>query len=79
MISEATASRALGYAQVLAQLDGELTAEEARERTTTTTRRFVRRQRSWFRRDPALTWFDAARPDLVDAVTDVITTRTIGS
>jgi tRNA dimethylallyltransferase len=72
-----TASRALGYAQVLAQFDGTLTAEEARERTVSTTRRFVRRQRSWFRRDAALTWFDAARPDLVDTVTSVITDRTI--
>ena len=72
-----TASRALGYAQVLAQFDGTLTAEEARERTVSTTRRFVRRQRSWFRRDAALTWFDAARPDLVDAVTRQITDRTI--
>ena len=72
-----TASRALGYAQVLAQFDGELTAEEARERTASTTRRFVRRQRSWFRRDAALTWFDAARGDLVDAVTAEITARTI--
>jgi tRNA dimethylallyltransferase len=72
-----TASRALGYAQVLAQLDGTLTAAEARERTVSTTRRFVRRQRSWFRRDTALTWFDAARPDLVDAVTREITDRTI--
>jgi len=72
-----TASRALGYAQVLAQLDGALTPAEARERTVSTTRRFVRRQRSWFRRDPALTWLDAARPDLVDAVSDVITARTI--
>jgi tRNA dimethylallyltransferase len=72
-----TASRALGYAQVLAQLDGTLTAEQARERTVSTTRRFVRRQRSWFRRDPALTWFDAGRADLVDAVTSVITDRTI--
>jgi tRNA dimethylallyltransferase len=74
-----TASRALGYAQVLAQFDGVLTAEEARERTVSTTRRFVRRQRSWFRRDPALTWFDAARPDLVDAVGSVIPVRTIGA
>jgi tRNA dimethylallyltransferase len=74
-----TASRALGYAQVLAQFDGELTPEEARERTVATTRRFVRRQRSWFRRDPALTWFDAARPDLVDAVTAAIPARTIGT
>ena len=72
-----TASRALGYAQVLAQFDGDLTAAEARERTVTTTRRFVRRQRSWFRRDAATTWFDAGRPDLLDAVTDVITARTI--
>jgi len=72
-----TASRALGYAQVLAQLDGELSPDEARERTVLTTRRFVRRQRSWFRRDPATTWFDAARPDLLDAVTSEITARTI--
>jgi tRNA dimethylallyltransferase len=72
-----TASRALGYAQVLAQFDGDLTPEEARERTASTTRRFVRRQRSWFRRDAGTTWFDAARPDLLDAVTGVITARTI--
>jgi tRNA dimethylallyltransferase len=73
-----TASRALGYAQVLAQLDGALTAAEARERTVTTTRRFVRRQRSWFRRDATTTWFDAARPDLPDAVEELLTGRTIG-
>ena len=74
-----TASRALGYAQVLAQLDGALTAADARERTVTTTRRFVRRQRSWFRRDAGLTWFDAARPDLLDAVAGHVADRTIGS
>ena len=73
----ATASRALGYAQVLQQFDGALTAAEARERTVTATRRFVRRQRSWFRRDPATTWFDAARPDLVDAVGVLVGDRTI--
>ena len=72
-----TASRALGYAQVLAQLDGELSPDEARERTVLTTRRFVRRQRSWFRRDRATAWFDAARPDLLDAVTAQIPARTI--
>ncbi|TFV63191.1 UNVERIFIED_ORG: tRNA (adenosine(37)-N6)-dimethylallyltransferase MiaA [Bacillus sp. AZ43] len=72
-----TASRALGYAQVLAQFDGELTPDEARERTVTTTRRFVRRQRSWFRRDATVHWFEAARPDLADAVSGVITARTI--
>ena len=72
-----TASRALGYAQVLAQLDGTLTPAEARERTVSATRRFVRRQRSWFRRDAATTWLDAARPDLVDAALAVITARTL--
>ncbi|HVD28292.1 MAG TPA: tRNA (adenosine(37)-N6)-dimethylallyltransferase MiaA [Mycobacteriales bacterium] len=72
-----TASRALGYAQVLAHFDGALTPDEARERTIGTTRRFVRRQRSWFRRDATISWFDAGRPDLADAVTAVITARTI--
>jgi len=67
-----TASRALGYAQVLQQFDGVLTAAEARERTVVTTRRFVRRQRSWFRRDATTTWFDAARPDLADAVVELL-------
>jgi tRNA dimethylallyltransferase len=67
-----TASRALGYAQVLQQFDGVLTPAEARERTVTTTRRFVRRQRSWFRRDPATTWFDAARPDLAERVLELL-------
>ncbi|RBY90961.1 tRNA (adenosine(37)-N6)-dimethylallyltransferase MiaA [Blastococcus sp. TF02A-30] len=74
-----TASRALGYAQVLAQFDGVLTPEEAKERTVSTTRRFVRRQRSWFRRDAATTWFDAARPDLAEAVGALLADRTIGT
>ena len=72
-----TASRALGYAQVLAQLEGALTAAEARDRTITTTRRFVRRQRSWFRRDPTVRWLDAGRSDLVPAVEAQLRDRTI--
>jgi tRNA dimethylallyltransferase len=60
----ATASRALGYAQALAQLDGDLTEHEAIERTQLATRRFVRRQRSWFRRDPRVRWLDASAADL---------------
>jgi tRNA dimethylallyltransferase len=51
-----TASRALGYAQVLAFLAGEWTEEEAARQTVQATRRFVRRQESWFRRDPRVTW-----------------------
>ncbi len=51
-----TASRALGYQQVLAFLAGTTTEDEARERTVTGTRRFVRRQDAWFRKDPRVVW-----------------------
>jgi tRNA dimethylallyltransferase len=61
-----TASRALGYQQVLAHLAGECSEAEAREETVRATRRFVRRQRTWFRRDPRITWLDATAPDLLD-------------
>ncbi|WP_328461291.1 tRNA (adenosine(37)-N6)-dimethylallyltransferase MiaA [Actinoplanes sp. NBC_00393] len=60
-----TASRALGYQQALAQIDGELTEDEAKADTVRGTRRFVRRQRSWFRRDSSITWLDGASPTLV--------------
>ncbi|MGQ0838686.1 tRNA (adenosine(37)-N6)-dimethylallyltransferase MiaA [Actinokineospora sp.] len=62
-----TASRALGYQQVLAAIDGDHDLAGAAEETARATRRFVRRQRSWFRRDKRITWLDAARADLVDA------------
>ena len=62
-----TASRALGYAQVLADLDAAAaTASAAREPTFIGTRRYVRRQRSWFRRDHRITWLDGAAPDNVE-------------
>ena len=60
-----TSSRALGYQQALGQIDGELTEEQAKADTVQGTRRFVRRQRSWFRRDPAIHWFDGASATLV--------------
>jgi tRNA dimethylallyltransferase len=56
-----TASRALGYAQVLAMLDGRYDEPTAIETTKTATRRFVRRQRAWFRRDPRICWLDPAQ------------------
>jgi tRNA dimethylallyltransferase len=55
-----TASRALGYAQVLADLDAGGNGDAAREPTFIGTRRYVRRQRSWFRRDHRIHWLDAA-------------------
>jgi tRNA dimethylallyltransferase len=54
-----TASRALGYAQVLRHLAGEWTDERARQETARATRKFARRQESWFRRDPRIVWLDA--------------------
>lgn len=60
-----TASRALGYQQVLAELDGDHDMAAAAAVTAQATRRFVRRQRSWFRRDQRVTWLDATRTDLV--------------
>jgi len=62
-----TASRALGYEQALAQLDGLATEAEAQETTIRKTRRFVRRQRSWFKRDPQIHWLDGGADDIVEA------------
>lgn len=67
-----TASRALGYQQVLRLLDGELTEEQAHDETVRATRRFVRRQRSWFRRDPRIQWLDSAAPDLIEAAVRLV-------
>ncbi|GAA3135064.1 tRNA (adenosine(37)-N6)-dimethylallyltransferase MiaA [Streptomyces rectiviolaceus] len=58
-----TASRALGYQQVLAALAGECTDDEARAETVRATKRFARRQDSWFRRDPRVHWLSGAMDD----------------
>ncbi len=58
-----TANRALGYQQVLAFLDGQITEEQAKELTIAGTRRFARRQDSWFRKDPRITWVAWDDPD----------------
>jgi len=60
LVADSTAGRAIGYAQVLDAQRGELTWEEAIERTITGTRRYVRRQRAWFNRDKRISWLDAA-------------------
>ena len=66
-----TAARALGYAQVLEALDAGGSAadiDRARELTFVGTRRYVRRQRSWFRRDHRVHWLDGASGGLAAAV-----------
>lgn len=72
-----TAWRALGYRQLLAVLDGDRSEDEAVTDTIAATRRFVRRQRSWFRRDRRLTWVDAAEPGLADRCVHVATARSV--
>ncbi|SEH90111.1 tRNA dimethylallyltransferase [Leifsonia sp. CL147] len=62
-----TARRAIGYAQALAELRGELTRAEAIAQTQQLTRRYARRQVSWFKRYPRIRWLDYDAPDLVDA------------
>lgn len=57
--SGTTAARAIGYAQALAQWDGRMTQEEAVAQTQALTRRYARRQVSWFKRYPELRWRDA--------------------
>lgn len=59
LVAQSTAGRAIGYAQVLQMLEGNISADEAREQTVLGTRRYVRRQRSWFKRDPRTQWVDA--------------------
>jgi tRNA dimethylallyltransferase len=58
-----TASRAIGYAQALAQPRGELDAREAIAQTQALTRRYARRQVSWFKRYEGASWFDTEATD----------------
>ncbi|MDP9318774.1 MAG: tRNA (adenosine(37)-N6)-dimethylallyltransferase MiaA [Actinomycetota bacterium] len=67
-----TASRALGYRQVLAYLTGDCTEREAFDETVTRTRRFARRQDSWFRRDPRIRWLPFDAPDLRSRALDAV-------
>ena len=67
-----TASAAIGYREAIAVLDGQLTEEGARERTAARTRRFARRQDSWFRKDPRVQWVAFDDPRRLDAAHEVV-------
>lgn len=67
----ATAAQALGYQELSAHLDGELSLDEALDQAIARTRRFARRQERWFRRDPRITWIDADRP-AVEVLADLL-------
>jgi tRNA dimethylallyltransferase len=62
-----TASRALGYRQVLRYLDGQISEAQARDLTIIGTRKFARRQESWFRKDARIRWLPYDHPELVSA------------
>lgn len=66
-----TASRALGYRQILSHLDGDIDEAEARELTQVSTRKFARRQDAWFRKDERIVWLAHDRSDVVDAAYQV--------
>lgn len=67
-----TAGRAIGYQQVMAHLAGELTLDEAQERTVIATRRFARRQLAWWRNDPRITWVQHDDPDRVEKAAKLV-------
>jgi tRNA dimethylallyltransferase len=69
-----TAPRALGYQQVLAFLDGEISEDEAFEQTVAGTRRFARKQDAWFRKDPRITWVRWDDPDRVEQALSAVRT-----
>lgn len=61
-----TARRAIGYAQAIDQLAGRASEAEAIEQSSVLTRRFARRQVSWFRRYPNVLWLEHDDPDRVE-------------
>ena len=69
-----TAPRALGYAQFLKVLDGTASVDEAAEETIVATRQFARRQLTWFRADPRVTWLDWQDPGLAAKAADLCRT-----
>lgn len=72
LVKGKTAQKALGYSQVIDYLKDEITLEQAIEQTIVQTRKFARRQISWFKRDPLIQWFDAQDGELLEKVNRII-------
>lgn len=75
LVEALTASRAVGYAQVLGYLRGEYGLEEAKQKVALATRQLARRQIKWFRRDGRIHWLEAtasSEPELLEAARAVI-------
>ena len=69
-----TASQAIGYKEIVAALDGKCSMDDAIEQIKTSTRRYAKRQRTWFRKEKRIHWIDANNPDsdFVEAALKVI-------
>lgn len=72
LVKGKTAQKALGYSQVIDFLKEEITLEQAIEQTIVQTRKFARRQISWFKRDPLIQWFDAQDDELLEKVNRIM-------
>jgi tRNA dimethylallyltransferase len=62
----------LGYAEIKQYLQGKISLPQATESIIVHTRQFAKRQRTWFRKDPAIHWFDPNQADLLDSVTKLV-------
>lgn len=67
-----TAIRAIGYRQVVAYLDGEISEDEAKQQVQRATRSFFRKQLAWYRRDPRIQWLAAGDPRNTEAIVAAI-------
>jgi tRNA dimethylallyltransferase len=66
-----TSRQAIGYAELVAHLEGRASLDEARAATVKRTKALARRQSAWFRRDPRIRWFDAGEGGAMDVIDDV--------
>lgn len=67
-----TARKALGYSQIMEALNGETTLATAKSETIRLTKRYARKQESWFRRDPKMIWLSASQPNLLGEILEMI-------
>lgn len=64
----------VGYSEVYDYLDGKTNLDDAIAMIKQNTRRFAKRQLTWFRRDQGFIWFDAGAPDVIDQMIKTVET-----
>jgi tRNA dimethylallyltransferase len=75
--SDLPSMRAVGYRQVWDYLDGQTGYDEMRDRAVTATRQLAKRQMTWLRAAPELTWFDSRAPGLGEQVLNFLASAPI--